>query len=453
MDERNSADPILIRQQLMSSGCALYVHLDEACEMDPIGVKMLEDNHLACWAVPDMQHDERGYTLYYEGQGKEHFTSQAVWTQEALLRFLKNVLKACEEMQNYLIDESAALWSVDALRFKDNGDAVFCLTPFVHVSPQSLASFLVEAICLRNIDTSEKTDYVALLLNGAKAQPFTLMALRQLIREIEKTMEESVVRAPQNRKVPLVDDSVAFLRAPEDTEASRARRIKAVVPENTPQDLPVSEDEEDPIALLREKALRSSEIEPKPLRNESSAHEKPRPSPGNREEQAMSFPVETPPSPNDKPMTLLDLLTHWSKENYERYRAGREKSDAPPKLIWEEHGSVGKMASRKTRRMNEKNEVAIHGPRLRFQNGKEVPLTKALLVIGRDAHCDVVIDDRSVSMQHARVHEAMGSIYLTDLRSTAGTTINQKALLPLKAYLLEQGDRIRLGSCEAVFLY
>lgn len=97
--------------------------------------------------------------------------------------------------------------------------------------------------------------------------------------------------------------------------------------------------------------------------------------------------------------------------------------------------------------------MPLSGPRLRFENGTEVSLQSLPAVLGRDAHCDIVVNERSVSMHHARLYRSHEHVYLTDLRSTAGTAINRKSLLPLQSYALEQGDRISFGSTEALFLY
>jgi pSer/pThr/pTyr-binding forkhead associated (FHA) protein len=50
--------------------------------------------------------------------------------------------------------------------------------------------------------------------------------------------------------------------------------------------------------------------------------------------------------------------------------------------------------------------------------------------IGRAAKCQIVLEDPGISRSHARVSLNQGSVFLTDLGSTAGTTFNGSRLAP-----------------------
>lgn len=80
------------------------------------------------------------------------------------------------------------------------------------------------------------------------------------------------------------------------------------------------------------------------------------------------------------------------------------------------------------------------------------------LLVGRSAHCQLVIDDPSVSSSHAEVVRRGGTIYVRDLNSTNGTSINgitvdgEATLTPgsivqfgLVAYMLNGTDLIEAG--------
>ncbi|HEX5138137.1 MAG TPA: FHA domain-containing protein [Planctomycetota bacterium] len=71
-------------------------------------------------------------------------------------------------------------------------------------------------------------------------------------------------------------------------------------------------------------------------------------------------------------------------------------------------------------------------------------LDRALLVIGRDAGSDLVLDDATVSRRHALV-QVEGSAKVTDLRSTTGTRINGAKLKPDLPCTLEPGDFLQVG--------
>ncbi len=68
------------------------------------------------------------------------------------------------------------------------------------------------------------------------------------------------------------------------------------------------------------------------------------------------------------------------------------------------------------------------------------------LLIGRMPKCDVVIDDPSVSSQHARVQLTDGVLRVIDMHSTNGTRLNYSTLIA-PATLLD-GDIIEFGSAS-----
>lgn len=77
--------------------------------------------------------------------------------------------------------------------------------------------------------------------------------------------------------------------------------------------------------------------------------------------------------------------------------------------------------------------------------GKRVFLEKAMLVIGRDERCDVVIADRQVSRYHARISLQGEGYILTDLGSKNGTFVNGQELV--EPYALQDGDEIQIAYC------
>jgi hypothetical protein len=70
-------------------------------------------------------------------------------------------------------------------------------------------------------------------------------------------------------------------------------------------------------------------------------------------------------------------------------------------------------------------------------------------MIGRQSNCDVTINDRQVSPQHARISWQNGRFVVTDLGSLNGTTINGRPLTG--SFPLRDGDTIGLGSVSLVF--
>jgi hypothetical protein len=67
------------------------------------------------------------------------------------------------------------------------------------------------------------------------------------------------------------------------------------------------------------------------------------------------------------------------------------------------------------------------------------------LLVGRNHHCDVVLDDPTVSRQHARLVFRDGTWMVQDLASTNGTIVNG---LPVGRCSLRPGDHVVLGEAR-----
>jgi pSer/pThr/pTyr-binding forkhead associated (FHA) protein len=76
--------------------------------------------------------------------------------------------------------------------------------------------------------------------------------------------------------------------------------------------------------------------------------------------------------------------------------------------------------------------------------GQVFALNKAILTIGRDKACDVVIPDASISRQHAQIIRQEMGWYVQDLGSRNGTTINGQHLSAPQR--LEDGDTLTVGN-------
>jgi len=86
--------------------------------------------------------------------------------------------------------------------------------------------------------------------------------------------------------------------------------------------------------------------------------------------------------------------------------------------------------------------------RLRNQPGRTIEVLDGAR-LGRSSHCDVVLDDTTVSKQHAQIRFDE-DVRIEDMGSTNGTFVNGRRVevpTPLK-----RGDRIALGTAKIVFL-
>lgn len=82
--------------------------------------------------------------------------------------------------------------------------------------------------------------------------------------------------------------------------------------------------------------------------------------------------------------------------------------------------------------------------------GDVVPLTKVSTMVGRDAGNDLVLDDPSVSRQHARIVRGKGGFYVEDLRSLNGVTIGGRTLRGGRM-MLRDGTILHFGDISVIF--
>jgi hypothetical protein len=75
---------------------------------------------------------------------------------------------------------------------------------------------------------------------------------------------------------------------------------------------------------------------------------------------------------------------------------------------------------------------------------REVAMSAGERVLGRDVTCDIVVDDRSVSRNHAAIVVSTHSVIVRDLGSKNGTWVNGMRLATDRR--LRHGDRLGLGA-------
>ncbi len=76
---------------------------------------------------------------------------------------------------------------------------------------------------------------------------------------------------------------------------------------------------------------------------------------------------------------------------------------------------------------------------------KRIPLTKERLIVGRDAACDVALDDASISRRHANVIHKFGAIYIENISSTGQIL---KSGQPTEYTQLEEKEVVGIGSYQ-----
>ncbi len=78
-------------------------------------------------------------------------------------------------------------------------------------------------------------------------------------------------------------------------------------------------------------------------------------------------------------------------------------------------------------------------------NGQRWSIIKEML-LGREENCDIVITDRQVSRQHAKIISTAEGIYLEDLKSKNGTHRNGQKIT--NSVTLQDGDLIQIALAQ-----
>jgi pSer/pThr/pTyr-binding forkhead associated (FHA) protein len=80
---------------------------------------------------------------------------------------------------------------------------------------------------------------------------------------------------------------------------------------------------------------------------------------------------------------------------------------------------------------------------------KNIRLTAGTMVIGRKPECNIQLDEKMVSGQHAEITIKPNEILLKDLGSTNGTIVNGKQV---KEKTLQTGDQVSIGNYKLIFV-
>ena len=80
---------------------------------------------------------------------------------------------------------------------------------------------------------------------------------------------------------------------------------------------------------------------------------------------------------------------------------------------------------------------------------QEVQITKDTTTLGRRPYNDIVIDNLTVSGEHALLHKVGQTVYIEDLNSTNGTYINGK---PIRKQQLSPLDAVEIGRSKISYV-
>lgn len=85
------------------------------------------------------------------------------------------------------------------------------------------------------------------------------------------------------------------------------------------------------------------------------------------------------------------------------------------------------------------------------RSGSRRAIDKERFFIGRDGHCDMIVDDNQASRKHVLIQKGEGGFYLSDLGSRNGVTINDRRIGDGEKVALHDADCIGLGTTVLVY--
>jgi hypothetical protein len=89
------------------------------------------------------------------------------------------------------------------------------------------------------------------------------------------------------------------------------------------------------------------------------------------------------------------------------------------------------------------------GPTFVLYDGyRRMPISEAIVTVGRGLDNDIILDDRRVSRRHAQLRRQYGQYVLYDLDSTGGTAVNGRAV---REAVLQPGDILSFGGVKVRF--
>ncbi|GEM_PF-6374483 len=78
--------------------------------------------------------------------------------------------------------------------------------------------------------------------------------------------------------------------------------------------------------------------------------------------------------------------------------------------------------------------------------GQTITISTPAQIIGRSSVSNIIIDEPSISRQHARIALTESGIMIEDLGSANGTLVNGQRISKFKSTILQIGDTIQLGN-------
>lgn len=406
-------------------GQHILLHVEGEKSIDRLTYTMLTNNPSLFFApLSTTENDAFRYAL----PGKRLDTMEEPWNRGSMVSFFRQLDGAMEEAEDFLSDPKMLLLHPHAVTW-DGTQAVFLLLPLLSFLPPKryLADFCQDVLFSRGF-VEEDSRFLALVFNALRTPSFDRNSLKNLIGRLEGEAKAK--------------EKNALLVTPQPAEPALPKKEKPFLSVQIPQQDSKKESvhRTEPLPFIQQEKQEKREKERKKGKQKKESRNQ------NKEKKTES---------RRTPKTILDLLMHFSLENWKDYRNQKNVSDVQKErrktkqhmaneatpLLWEENGHI--------RMMHIAEPVR---PRLRFSEKEEIELSSLPTILGRGNEAGIMRTNRRVSGKHARFSLEHGRYTVTDWQSTNGTYVNNRRLPPFQPQTIVQGDRLRFGEEEAVFL-
>ena len=87
-------------------------------------------------------------------------------------------------------------------------------------------------------------------------------------------------------------------------------------------------------------------------------------------------------------------------------------------------------------------KLVMHGDR---EAAVEISVSTKPIILGRGEGSTVLLNDPSVSQNHAKIMMRQEKVYIRDMESTNGVVVNGEQISTEKSQVIIPGDRIEIG--------
>ncbi len=478
--------------------------IEETDQVDTMSLGMLTNNQIPGLAAAIFtQADEKKY-IKYDISAKvsvEQFFSGAV-NKKRLLGVFEGITDAMLSAEDYMLDMNSILLDLEYI-FADVSTckAVLICLPIVQEKRGSndWGSFFKEILFRTQFDQTEDGSYVARILSYLNSTPiFSLSSFKKLLIDIRNDREKTAEISAEIRKAP---------ETPEVVSSSAVRSeppVQMVSPAPPVPPAPPAAPAQNVQPIVQSTETANAVPAPADFKQEIVMPEKPKKALGKKKTEKKA---EKKSASEEREMTVLSLLTHYSKENVALYKQqkaakGSKQTDkktgfavpgqtqavpifvAPPvqtspastpmtrpapqtvpapvpapaqavqAVDFGQTTVLGAAACGQTTVLDAQSGVNAMIPHLvRKSTAEKIQIDKPMFKIGKEKnYVDYCIGDNpAVSRSHAVIISREGQYYLSDTNSTNHTFLNGMMLKSNTEAKLEHGALIKLANEEFEF--